>query len=133
MASGNLDARQFWKSHTEKSLQRVQTGCAEWNALAAYFGKHMPPDSQLQIIERVENPKLWSLYEAHLEAVKDGFPGEPEMWLWHGADDIGQITGDGFKTAYSNRTFNMYGVGHYFAVDPRMANHFVRSGRDAPE
>lgn len=133
MASGHLDSRQFWQSHTEKSLQRVQAGCAEWNALAAYFGKHMPPDSQLQIIERVENPKLWSLYEAHLEAVKDGFPGEPEMWLWHGADDIGQITGDGFKTAYSNRTFNMYGVGHYFAVDPRMANHFVRSGRDAPE
>ena len=54
MASGHLDARQFWQSHTEKSLQRVQAGCAEWNALAAYFGKHMPPDSQLQIIERVE-------------------------------------------------------------------------------
>ena len=93
----------------------------------------MPPDSQLLAIERVENPKLWSLYEAHLAEVSDGFPGQPEMWLWHGADDIGQIVDDGFKTAFSNRTFNVYGVGHYFAVDPRMANHFLRGSRDAPK
>ena len=127
-----MDARRFWQSHTDKSLQEVPQGCAEWIGLAAYFCRHMPPDSRLLAIERVENPKLWSLYESHLGGVSDGFPGEPEMWLWHGADNIGQIVDDGFKTAFSNRTFNMYGVGHYFAVDPRMANHFLRGSRDAP-
>ncbi|CAE7943594.1 anks6 [Symbiodinium sp. KB8] len=93
----------------------------------------MPDDNILHAVERVENPKLWNLYQAHLDAVGEGFPGQPEMWLWHGADDSRRIAHDGFKTAYSNRTFNMYGVGHYFAVDPRMANHFVRSCRDEPE
>ena len=110
MAFGNLDARHFWQSQTEKSLQQVQKGCAEWNALTAYFGKHMPSDSKMHVIERVENPKLWNLYETHLGGVKDGFPGEPEMWLWHGADDIAEIIDKGLKTAYSNRAFNMCGV-----------------------
>ena len=105
-------------------MRQVHKNCAEWNAVAAYFTKHMPDDRILQAVQRVENPKLWNLYKAHLDAVGEGFPGQPEMWLWHGADGSLQLAHDGFKTAYSNRTFNMYGVGHYFAVDPRMANHF---------
>lgn len=132
-ASGKgIDSRKFWHSYEEISTQAVSETTAEWKALALYFDGKVPEDCKLQSIQRVENPTLWALYDTHLQAVNEGFPGQAEMWLWHGADDVRQIIEGGFKTAYSNRTFNVYGVGHYFAVDPRMANHFVRARRDMP-
>ena len=62
----------------------------------------------------------------------------PLAFLWHGCDPsiTGEVLREGFKTSFSNLTFNVYGAGIYFATDAKLSAYFVtrnvREGRPLP-
>ena len=53
-----------------------------------------------------------------------------EQWLFNGNDSIDENLRDGFQTQFASQDHNVYGVGIYFAADPRLAMFFQRKTRD---
>lgn len=51
----------------------------------------------------------------------------PLLFLWHGCASaiLPEIMRSGFKTSFSNLTFNVYGAGIYFATDAKLSAFFV--------
>jgi hypothetical protein len=51
----------------------------------------------------------------------------PLAFLWHGCDAsiTDEVLREGFKTSFSNLTFNVYGAGIYFATDAKLSAYFV--------
>ena len=94
----------------------------------------------LHEIIRMENEDIWRPYKLHRdnvyrESMEGGWPDEGlEMYLWHGADaDVAEkATKEGFATTRTNLEFNVYGVGLYFGVDPRLSHHFIAEAHNQP-
>jgi len=63
----------------------------------------------------------------HKQMNKSCTDSSPVRFLWHGCDTsiIGSILESGFKTSYSNLTFNVYGAGIYFATDAKLSAYFL--------
>ena len=53
-----------------------------------------------------------------------------ESWLFHGTDAIEDVLRQGFKTSAVSLKRNKYGVGVYFAPDPRLAAGQYRDVRN---
>lgn len=115
----------------------LQPSSSDFKAIKKYFYKYMPKSVQLNKILKIENRKLWPKYAGNVQGIHEtnqlmfSHKCSPERWLWHGTDakTLGMLLMDGFKTAYSSMTFNVYGAGLYFAPDPRLAHYFVRGQR----
>jgi hypothetical protein len=70
-------------------------------------------------------------FKAFLDKLKEQNGGDPnEVWLFNGNDSIQENIKHGFMTQYASQEFNAYGVGIYFAADPRLSMHFERKTRD---
>ncbi len=57
-----------------------------------------------------------------------GSSGRPSLiFLWHGCDGriLPEILQRGFKTSFANMTFNVFGVGIYFATDAKLSAYFL--------
>jgi len=89
------------------------------------------PDLVVKRVVRNDNEAQYRIYEAEREMIKEQNGGDPnEVWLFNGNDSIQENIKSGFKTQYASQEFNAYGVGIYFAADPRLSMYFERQTRD---
>ena len=83
-------------------------------------------------VTRNEDEIKYGAYEHLREGVARDNGGSPnEVWLFNGNDSIHDNLTNGFMTQYASQEFNKYGVGIYFAADPRLAMYFQRNTRGA--
>ncbi|CAK9071695.1 unnamed protein product, partial [Durusdinium trenchii] len=96
--------------------------CEEGMAICSYFYEAMPEGIQVERVERWEN-----------QAVRVGLgPAEEvELWLFHGTDAVDAVLENGFRISHAqlDSRHNRYGVGVYFARDPRLAHHFAQMSK----
>ena len=115
-------------------VQEVNGYSNESHAIIRYFRKHMPRDTEVTRIRRIENRALLVPYKAYREMVQNTLTECAEMWLWHGTDTtIEALSLEDFSTAHSSLEDNFYGSGSYFACDPRLAAWFQKGSRGHPE
>ena len=102
----------------------------EYQAVTQPLFERLGDTLEIRRVERNENDNLYSKYFLDRDTVKLGNRGDAnERWLWHGTDALDDVLTGGFNTAYASLEFNAYGVGNYFAPDPRLADFFIRSAR----
>ena len=89
------------------------------------------PNLVVKRVVRNDNEIQYRRYEAERNLIKAQNNGDPnEVWLFNGNDSIQENIKDGFMTQYASLDFNAYGVGIYFAADPRLSMFFERKTRD---
>ncbi|CAK8994206.1 unnamed protein product [Durusdinium trenchii] len=100
--------------------------CEEGMAICSYFYEAMPEGIQVERVERWEN-----------QAVRVGLgPAEEvELWLFHGTDAVDAVLENGFRISHAqlDSRHNRYGVGVYFARDPRLAHHFAQMSKSGKQ
>lgn len=86
------------------------------------------PTAQLVKIERIQNKKLWRLYQHEVEDItrKNGFKAE-QMQLFHGTSATNPEKiykgEEGFQKEYNNGTA-IWGQANYFAVKSEYSNGY---------
>jgi len=89
------------------------------------------PDLVVKRVVRNDNEAQYRIYEAEREMIKEQNGGDPnEVWLFNGNDSVQENIKNGFMTQYASEVYNAYGVGIYFAADPRLSMYFERKTRD---
>jgi hypothetical protein len=89
------------------------------------------PNLVVKRVVRNDNEAQYRMYEAARDLIKTQNNGDPnEVWLFNGNDSIQENINQGFMTQYASEDFNAYGVGIYFAADPRLSMYFERKTRD---
>jgi hypothetical protein len=89
------------------------------------------PNLVVKRVVRNDNVIQYRRYEAERDLIKAQNNGDPnEVWLFNGNDSIQENIKHGFMTQYASLDFNAYGVGIYFAADPRLSMFFERKTRD---
>ena len=71
---------------------------------------------------------MTSVFLSRYMQLRASAPSEPALrFLWHGCSDciVEEVMRGGFKTSFSNLTFNVYGAGVYFATDAKLSAYFV--------
>ncbi|KOO35677.1 hypothetical protein Ctob_013874 [Chrysochromulina tobinii] len=64
--------------------------------------------------------------------IKEQNGGDPnEVWLFNGNDSMQENIKNGFMTQYASEVYNAYGVGIYFAADPRLSMYFEQAEKAA--
>jgi len=102
-----------------------------------YFYEAMPEGTVVEQVERWESQAAFMPFVAHRQAVVDelGWASEDvELWLFHGTDAVDAVLENGFRISHANHSVkhNRYGIGVYFARDPRLAHFFVQGRRNEP-
>jgi hypothetical protein len=89
------------------------------------------PNLIVKRVVRNDNEAQYRIYKAEREMIKEQNGGDPnEVWLFNGNDSVQENIKHGFMTQYASQEFNAYGVGIYFAADPRLSMYFERKTRD---
>ena len=102
----------------------------EGRPLKSYFMRDMPCETELFKIERVENLKAFQKYKLHQCTRSKSLKTAATMHRsWSFGFGMEAITTEvecetGFDLAHANMKDNVYGVGQYFAFDPRLARFF---------
>ena len=89
------------------------------------------PGLVVKRVVRNDNETQYKIYEAERDQIMRLNDGNPnEVWLFNGNDSVFENMKNGFMTQYASQEFNAYGVGIYFAADPRLSMYFERKTRD---
>lgn len=89
------------------------------------------PNLVVKRVVRNDNQAQYRIYKAEREWIKEQNGGDPnEVWLFNGNDSIQENIKNGFMTQYASQDYNAYGVGIYFAADPRLSMYFERKTRE---
>ena len=121
------------------TVQNVPPLSVESTRVAEYFYRCMPEDAQLLNIGRVESIRPWQRFQLCKQQLRSEWEREGwgddelELWLWHGSDAVDHEVHHGFQISHANMEFNLYGAGHYFSPDPRLAHYFIREARGKPD
>ncbi|CAE8647368.1 unnamed protein product [Polarella glacialis] len=117
----------------------------EGMAICSYFYEAMPEGVTVERVERWENQAGYMPFAAHRQAVTAETSGnnnnnncnhggieDVELWLFHGTDAVDAVLENGFRISHANLDVrhNRYGLGVYFARDPRLAHYFAQSNRN---
>ncbi|XP_052014480.1 protein mono-ADP-ribosyltransferase PARP14 isoform X2 [Apodemus sylvaticus] len=110
-----------WSDMKQKKLLVVslQTSDPEYNMVESAF-RHSCSNFVIEKIERIQNPALWSRYQAY-KKIMDEKNGNVrnEKQLFHGteASSVPQLNSNGFNRSYAGKNATAYGKGTYFAVN----------------
>jgi hypothetical protein len=89
------------------------------------------PGLVVKRVVRNDNEAQYRIYKDMREMIKEQNGGDPnEVWLFNGNDSMQENIKNGFMTQYASEVYNAYGVGIYFAADPRLSMYFERKTRD---
>ena len=89
------------------------------------------PDLVVKRVVRNDNEAQYRIYQAERDFIGTQNNGDPnEVWLFNGNDSVQENMRNGFMTQYASEAYNKYGVGIYFAADPRLSMYFERNTRD---
>ena len=89
------------------------------------------PDLVVKRVVRNDNEAQYRIYQAERDFIGTQNNGDPnEVWLFNGNDSVQENMRNGFMTQYASEAYNKYGVGIYFAADPRLSMYFERKTRD---
>jgi len=136
----NVDGTPTWTSkpgqlhHTERIVRPNDT---TYSQLANWVTRG---DSRVTVvrIRKIENPGLFAAYESNrVDAQKrlgrqGGDPCYVEQWLWLGTKPqaMNSILTNGWDSTHARGGKNaFYGLGTYFAPDPKFAHYFVGQRR----
>lgn len=105
----------------------VKQGTPEWIKIETNF-KLTQPQARVEKIERIQNKKLWRVFQNEVEDVstKLGVPAKVGE-LYHGTRNTPPITiyksEEGFDMTYGNQ--GMWGIANYFAYNSSYSNGYA--------
>merc|ERR1740117_1053894 len=130
---------QYWATDGDSpQCFPVKPWSEEGMAIAGYFLEGMPEGTDIDVIERWEHGPLFGSYcETRDDVLRDlgsnPKPGKAnaaresvEAWLFFGTGVVDEVLTDGFPDTDVNMHESKFGLGVYFARDPRLP-HFVLS------
>lgn len=99
-------------------------------AVAGYFLESMPERTEIEVIERWEHGPLFDSYHEYRDCVLRDLGTAPsranaaresiEAWLFCCTDAVDNVLTDGFPATNENLHNSRFGLGVYFARDPRL-------------
>lgn len=107
----------------------VKQGTDEWNRLVLGFKLTMP-GATIHEIQRIQNKKLWRVFQNEVDDVRQKNGQEPQIAeMYHGTSgtnpELIYKSEEGFDMRYSNQ--GMWGHANYFAKNSSYSNSYAHS------